>query len=74
MNATGGGMSAGSPRGAPLSAHAAIFAISSSLNDGSFLNCWMPMSFSTYQGGMAPGLSRSAVRCLMDRAQGRTSS
>ena len=39
MNATGGGMSAGSPCGAPLSAHAAIFAISSSLSDGSFLNC-----------------------------------
>ena len=73
MNATGGGMSAGSPRGAPPSAHAAIVAISASLNDGSFLNCWMPMSFSTYQGGMAPGLSRRPVRYLMARAQGRTS-
>ena len=74
MNATGSGMSAGSPCGAPASAHAAIFLISSSLSDGSFLNCWMPMCFSTYHGGMAPGLSRSPVRCLMDRAQGRTSS
>jgi hypothetical protein len=32
-----GGMSAGLPRGAPLSAHFAILAISSSLSDGSFL-------------------------------------
>ena len=33
---TGGGMSAGLPRGAPLSAQRAIIAISSSLSDGSF--------------------------------------
>ena len=34
----------------------------------------MPMFFSMYQGGMTPGLSRSPVRYLMARAQGRTSS
>jgi hypothetical protein len=40
-------MSAGLPRGAPLSAHFAIVAISSSLSEGSCLNFWMPMFFST---------------------------
>ena len=74
MYATGGGMSAGLPSGAPLSAQAAIFAISSSLSDGSFLKSWMPMSFSMYQGGITPILSRSPVRYFMARAQGRTSS
>ena len=73
MNATGGGRSAGSPRGAPLSAHRAMRAISSSLSDGSSLNRWMPMSFSMYHGGITPGVSRSPVRSLMARAQGRTS-
>jgi len=34
----GGGMSAGLPRGAPLSAQVAILAISSALSDGSFWN------------------------------------
>ena len=34
----GGGMSCGLPRGAPLSAHCAISAISSSLSDGSLWN------------------------------------
>ena len=32
------------------------------------------MSFSMYQGGMTPGLSRSPVRNFIERAQGRTSS
>src|SRR5688572_7204467 len=40
-------MSATSPRGAPASTHLAIVRISSSLSDGSFLNSWMPMFFST---------------------------
>ena len=61
-------MSAGLPRGAPLSAHAAIFAISSSLSERSSLNCWMPTFFSMYHGGITPGLSRSPVRCFMARA------
>ena len=74
MNATGGGRSAGSPSGAPLSTHFAIRAISASLSDGSPLNDWMPTSYSMYPGGITPGLSRSAVRFLMARAQGRTSS
>ena len=53
-NTLGGGMSAGSPSGIPFSTHAAIAATSQSLSDGSFLKCWIPMSFSTYQGGIAP--------------------
>ena len=67
-------MSAGLPRGAPASAHVAIAAISSSLREGSFLKCWMPMFFSTYQGGMTPALGPMPVRCLMARAHGRASS
>ena len=74
MNGGGAGMSAGSPCGAPLSAQRAIVATSSSLSDQSSLNRWMPMFFSMYHGGITPGLSRSPVRYLMARAQGRTSS
>ena len=74
MKASGGGRSFGSPSGAPLSAQAAIFAISSSLNDGSFLNRWMPMSFSMNHGGITPIVSRRPVRYFIARAQGRTSS
>ena len=73
-NWRGGGMSAGLPRGAPLSAHFPIAAISSSLSDGSFMNCWMPMFFSTYHGGMTPAFGPMLVRCLIARAQGRASS
>ena len=62
-------MSAGLPRGAPLSTHAATMAISSSLSDGSSLNSWMPMFLSMCQGG----ISRFTTRFLIDRAQGRTS-
>jgi hypothetical protein len=36
---SGGGMSAGLPCGAPLSAHAAIFAMASSPSEKSSLNC-----------------------------------
>ena len=67
-------MSAGLPRGAPLSAHFAILAISSSLSDGSFLNFWMPMFFSTNHGGITPRGCAGAVRVLIARAHGRTSS
>ena len=63
-------MSAGLPRGAPLSTQAAIFAISSSESDGSSLNSWMPMVLSTCHGG----ISRLLVRVLMARAHGRTCS
>src|SRR6478672_4762419 len=70
----GGGMSAGLPLGAPLSAHLAILAISSSLSDGSFLKPWMPMFFSMYQGGITPACGPIPVRCLMALAHGRTSS
>ena len=74
MKASGGGRSAGSPSGAPLSTQVAIRRISASDSDGSSLKAWMPMFFSTNQGGMTPGLSRRPVRFLMARAQGRTSS
>ena len=67
-------MSAGLPRGAPLSAHVAIFSMSSSLREMSPLYCWMPMSFSIYQGGITSGLLPRPVRYLMARAQGRASS
>ena len=62
-------MSAATPMGAPLSTHAATIAISSSLSDGSSLNCWMPMFLSICQGG----ISRFTTRFLIDRAHGRTS-
>ena len=67
-------MSAGLPRGAPLSAQRAIFATSSSLSEMSFLYCWMPMSFSMYHGGIVPCLLRIDVRRLMADAYGRASS
>ena len=46
-------------------------AISSSVSDGSCLNFWMPMFFSTNNGGIAPRWLRSAVRVLIARAHGR---
>lgn len=69
-----GGASAGLPRGAPLSAHLPIMAISASLSDGSFLKCWMPISFSTYHGGITPAFGPTLVRALIERAHGRTCS
>ena len=69
-----GGMSAGLPIGAPLSAHWAIIAISFALSDGSSWNFWMPMFFSIYQGGITPARGPIPVRFLMERAHGRTSS
>ena len=73
-NTSGGGRSAGLPRGAPLSAHQAICAISFAVSDRSPLNRWMPTSFSMYQGGMASCPFPSPVRYFMARAQGRASS
>ena len=67
-------MSAGLPRGAPLSTHRAILAISASLSDGSSWNFWMPMFRSTYHGGMTPAFGPMAVRCFIARAHGLTSS
>ena len=67
---TGGGASAGLPRGAPASTHVPIVAISSSVSDASSLNVRTPTLRSMYHGG----ISRCAVRSLMARAQGRTSS
>jgi hypothetical protein len=72
--ATAFGMSAALPRGAPLSAHFAMRAISSALSDGSFLKRWMPRSFSTNHGGMTPACGPRPVRILIERAHGRTSS
>ena len=63
-------MSAGLPRGAPLSAHFASVAISSSLSDGSLWNFWIPMFFSTYHGGITPAFGPMPVRCLIARAHG----
>ncbi len=73
-NTRAGGMSAGLPRAAPVSAQRATRAISSSLSDGSSLYSWMPMFFSMYQGGMTPARGPIPVRCLIARAHGRTSS
>ena len=67
-------MSAALPRGAPPSTHRAIFAISSSVSDGSCLNFWMPMFFSTNHGGITPARGPRPVRVLIARDQGRTSS
>src|SRR2546425_5265951 len=73
-NTRGGGMSAGLPRGDPLSTHVAILATSSSFREMSSLNCWTPTVLSMNHGGIASGLSRRPVRYLIDLAHGRTSS
>jgi hypothetical protein len=67
-------MSAGLPRGAPASAHAANFAISPAVSDMSSLYAWMPTVLSMYHGGIASGVLPSPVRCFIDRAHGRDSS
>ena len=61
-NSSGGGRSAGSPSGVPSRRHASSVSISHSWRDMSSLKCWMPMSFSTYHGGIAPARSRIWVR------------
>ena len=70
-----GGRSAGSPRGAPPSAQAAIVSISCGLSEMSSLKFRMPMFFSMNHGGIRSGsLSGRDVLSLMARAHGRTSS
>src|SRR5919201_1377935 len=71
---SGGGMSPGLPRGAPLSAHLAIFEISSAVSGRSFLNRWMPRSFSTNHGGITPACGPTLVRIFIAFAHGLTSS
>ena len=66
----GGGMSPGSPRGAPLSTQRAMVAICSSLKEMSLTNSWMPTVLSICHGG----ISRATTLLLIDRAHGRTSS
>ena len=69
------GMSAGSPRSAPPSTHAAMVATSAGLSDGSSLNFWIPTFFSMNQGGIRSGSSSGRdTLSRMARAQGRTSS
>ena len=69
-HSTGGGMSAGLPRGAPASTQATIVSISASVSEMSFSNSWMPIVLSMCHGG----IERSATLVRMDRAHGRTSS
>ena len=69
-NSTGGGMSAGLPRGAPLSTQRAMVSISASLRDLSSLNSCTPMFLSMYHGGMV----RVTTFSRIDRAHGRVSS
>ena len=71
FQSSGAGRSAGFPSGAPLSAQAPILAISSSLREGSFLSCWMPMFVSIYQGGMTPARGPRLVRIFIALTQGR---
>ena len=69
------GISAGSPRGAPLSTQARMRATSSRDRDMSSLNFWMPTFFSMNHGGMRSGSSSGRdVLSLIARAHGRTSS
>src|SRR5262245_49344979 len=69
-NSRGRGMSAGFPRGAPWSTHAASLAISALLSDRSCAKLWMPTVLSIVHGG----ISRLTVFALIDRAQGLASS
>ena len=70
----GGGRSAGLPRGAPASTQRPIVSISAALSETSSLKSCMPMVLSMNQGGILPTAPVWPVRCLMLRAQGRTSS
>ena len=69
-NCRSGGMSARLPRGAPLSTHFTIVAISSSLSDGIVLELLEPDVAIDVPGG----ISRAATRALIERAHGRASS
>jgi len=65
----GGGMSFGSPCGAPASTQRTTVSTCSSLSDMSFLNFWTPTVLSMCHGG----IWRVATRSLIERAQGRAS-
>src|SRR5438093_6059809 len=65
----GGGMSFGSPCGAPASTQRTIVSTWSSLSDMSFLNFWTPTLRSMCHGGIC----RVATRSLIERAHGRAS-
>ena len=67
---TGGGMSAGFPRGAPLSTQRTMVVISSSLSDLSSLKPCTPMFLSMNHGGIL----RVVTFSLIDLAQGRACS
>ena len=69
-NSTGGGMSAGLPRGAPASTQSTMVSISASLSERSYLKPCTPMFLSMNQGGMV----RVSTFSRMARAQGRVSS
>ena len=61
-NVFGGGMSFGSPCGAPASTHRTMVSICSSVSERSFLKCWMPTVLSMCHGGIC----RAATRALID--------
>ena len=68
-SALAGGMSFGSPCGAPASTQRTMVSICESLSDMSFLNVVTPTDGSICQGGIC----RRATRSLMERAHGRDS-
>jgi hypothetical protein len=68
-NFFGGGMSFGSPSGAPASTHRAIVSICWSESDRSFSKCWIPTVRSMCHGGIC----LATTRALMARAHGRVS-
>src|SRR4051812_39840863 len=57
----GGGMSFGSPFGAPAATQARMVSICSSFSDRSFLNFWMPIVLSMCHGG----IWREPTRCAI---------
>ena len=57
----GGGMSFGSPFGAPAATHCTIVSICSSLSERSFLNFWMPTVLSMCHGGICRAPTRAAI-------------
>src|SRR5439155_716504 len=69
MSGLAGGMSFGSPCGAPASTQRTMVSTCSSLSDMSFLNFCTPTLRSMCQGGIC----RVATRSLIDRAHGRAS-
>jgi hypothetical protein len=61
----GGGMSFGSPFGAPAVTHRRIVSICASLRERSFSNFWIPTCLSRCHGG----ISRAATRAAIERTQ-----